>query len=101
MYVQDRVEEDFEEVCDFVVERDATFYICGSADMAREVAKRVGAGLKRIRTWDDGRLRMWQEKAKRANRWQEDVWGYDVTLLVAGGFSVSRHHADKGASRIN
>jgi len=75
MYVQDRIEEHSEEVCDFLVRRDATFYICGSADMAREVAKRVGTGLKRTREWDDGRLRTWQEQAKRSNRWQEDVWG--------------------------
>lgn len=75
MYVQDRVKEHCDEVCDFLIERDAIFYICGSADMAREVAQRVGTGLKRTRGWDDGRLRMWQEKAERANRWQEDVWG--------------------------
>ena len=75
MYVQDRVEEHSDDVCDSLIERDATFYICGSADMAREVTKRVGAGLKRTQRWDDGRLRMWQKKTKRANSWQEDVWG--------------------------
>ncbi|MCJ1251128.1 hypothetical protein MMC30_008359 [Trapelia coarctata] len=74
VYVQDRVEECGEQVAE-MLQADATFYVCGSASMAREVQKRIGEAMKRRNEWDDAQLKAWSEKAKRINRWQEDVWG--------------------------
>ena len=74
-YVQDRVEENAEKVCDMVLKDDAYFYICGSANMARAVTKRLGECLKRRNGWMDEDLKNWSERQKRVHRWQEDVWG--------------------------
>lgn len=74
-YVQDRVEEHAAEVCDLVLDQDATFYICGSAKMARDVTKRLGECIKTRSGWTDDELRNWSERQKRTHRWQEDVWG--------------------------
>ena len=74
IYVQDRVEEHAEKVVG-MLQADAILYVCGAAAMAREVSKRVGEAMKRINSWDDGQLKAWSERAKRINRWQEDVWG--------------------------
>ena len=74
VYVQDRIEELTDEVTN-LLQSDASFYVCGSAAMAREVAKRVGEAMKTANGWDDARLKVWSERAKRTNRWQEDVWG--------------------------
>jgi NADPH-ferrihemoprotein reductase len=41
-YVQDRVKEHAEEVCELMTNQDTHFYICGSANMAREVSGVVG-----------------------------------------------------------
>ncbi|KAM0719132.1 hypothetical protein Q7P37_005037 [Cladosporium fusiforme] len=37
-YVQDRVRENADELCDLMINQDTHFYICGSASMAREVS---------------------------------------------------------------
>ena len=74
VYVQDRVAEHANEITD-MLQADASFYICGSASMAREVAKKVGDAMKDLTGWDDVQLKAWSERAKRTNRWQEDVWG--------------------------
>ncbi|MCJ1433032.1 hypothetical protein MMC27_002391 [Xylographa pallens] len=74
IYVQDRVEEHAEKVVG-MLRADAILYICGAAAMAREVSKKVGEAMKRINKWDDSQLKAWCERAKRINRWQEDVWG--------------------------
>lgn len=75
VYVQDRVQEHAEEVCDLVTEKGAYIYFCGSAAMARDVSKVVGGELQTRRNWDEEMLREWMEKQKRTRRWQQDVWG--------------------------
>ncbi len=50
-YVQDRVEESEEEVLRMLMEKNAYFYICGSAAMARDVAARLGACLRARKGW--------------------------------------------------
>lgn len=74
-YVQDRVLERKREICKLLMETTCCFYICGSAKMARGVAKVVGEALKEFNCWDDSQLRDFMERARRYNRWQEDVWG--------------------------
>lgn len=75
MYVQDRVREHEKEVLRLLVEENAYFYVCGSADMARDLAKVVGDCLQRRMGWGERELREWSEGMKRTRRWQEDVWG--------------------------
>ncbi|MCJ1474257.1 hypothetical protein MMC13_002915 [Lambiella insularis] len=74
IYVQDRVEEHAEKLVQMLM-ADASFYVCGAATMAREVSKKIGDAMKRDNAWDDAQLKAWSERAKRINRWQEDVWG--------------------------
>jgi NADPH-ferrihemoprotein reductase len=75
MYVQDRVREHEEAVVRLLVEENAYFYVCGSANMARDLAGVVGDCLQRKMGWGERELREWSEGMKRARRWQEDVWG--------------------------
>jgi NADPH-ferrihemoprotein reductase len=75
MYVQDRVAEHGVRVCNLLLNDDAGLYICGSANMARDVTKRLGECMKGQQGWTDEKLMMWREKQKRGKRWQEDVWG--------------------------
>lgn len=74
-YVQDKITERAEEVCTLLVENNANFYICGSATMAREVAKSIDAALQKLKGWSDEECKVWSGKQKRNNKWQEDVWG--------------------------
>ena len=74
-YVQDRVEEYASRVCDLVLEESAIFYICGSANMARDVTKRLGECIKSRNAWADEQLKSWSERQKKTHQWQEDVWG--------------------------
>jgi NADPH-ferrihemoprotein reductase len=75
MYVQDRIVEREEEVIRLLTEKNAYFYICGSASMARDVAKELGQCLVKRLGWGENQLREWSEQMKRSRRWQEDVWG--------------------------
>jgi NADPH-ferrihemoprotein reductase len=75
MYVQDRVREHEEEVVRLLVEENAYFYVCGSANMARDLGSVVGGCLQRTMGWGEKELREWSEGMKRTRRWQEDVWG--------------------------
>ncbi|PIA94605.1 NADPH--cytochrome P450 reductase [Cercospora beticola] len=75
MYVQDRVRAHADEVSDLVVDKEANFYICGSATMAREVSNVLGEELRARQGWNDDELRGFMEKQKRVRRWQQDVWG--------------------------
>ncbi len=75
MYVQDRVRAHEEEVMRLLVEENAYFYVCGSANMARDLASVVGDCLMRKMGWGEKELREWSEGMKRTRRWQEDVWG--------------------------
>ena len=74
-YVQDRIEEYASRVCDLVLEENAIFYICGSANMARDVTKRLGEYIKSRNGWADEQLKSWSERQKKTHQWQEDVWG--------------------------
>lgn len=74
-YVQDRVKEYADGVCDLLVNQDAHFYICGSAAMAREVSNRVSVELKKRLGWDEQQLKEFAESKKKSRRWQQDVWG--------------------------
>ncbi|KAF7194888.1 NADPH--cytochrome P450 reductase [Pseudocercospora fuligena] len=75
IYVQQRVQENADEICDLVANRDANFYICGSAAMARDVSKILGSELQARKGWSDDELRSFMDKQKRSRRWQQDVWG--------------------------
>lgn len=75
MYVQDRVWEHEEEVVRLLVEENAYFYVCGSANMARALGSVVAGCLQRRMGWGERELREWSDGMKRTRRWQEDVWG--------------------------
>ena len=95
--MQNGIEDHADEVCDFLVVRNFTVYMCGPAKIERDVAKRVGTGLKRTRVRDDGRLRDWQEQGKRAHWWQEDIWawvlGFWRFFFLPGIFQAAPEHA--------
>jgi NADPH-ferrihemoprotein reductase len=73
-YVQDRVRENSDEICDLLINMDTYLYICGSADMAREVSNVLGWELSKRQGWDELQLRDWTDRQKRSRRWQLDVW---------------------------
>lgn len=75
MYVQDRVEERDEDIIRLLMKENAYLYICGSAAMARDVAKRLGECIQRRLGWNEGELREWSEQMRKTQRWREDVWG--------------------------
>ncbi|KAF2721432.1 hypothetical protein K431DRAFT_268481 [Polychaeton citri CBS 116435] len=74
-YVQDCVREHSDDVCNLIQTYNAYFYICGSAAMAREVSNIVGAELGSREGWDESELKMFGDRQKKQNRWQQDVWG--------------------------
>ena len=74
-YVQDRVSENADEICDLMIKHDTYFYICGSANMAREVSNVVGLELSKRQQWDEEQLKSFSDRQKRSRRWQQDVWG--------------------------
>lgn len=74
MYVQDRIAERSTEICRQLMGTNCCFYICGSANMAREVVRRIGEALKLFNAWDDRQLRDFMAKIRTLRRWQEDVW---------------------------
>jgi NADPH-ferrihemoprotein reductase len=74
-YVQDKVEENDENLIELFMEHNAYLYICGSAGMARDVAARLGECMRARRGWSEAELREWSEGMRRTHRWQEDVWG--------------------------
>jgi NADPH-ferrihemoprotein reductase len=74
-YVQDRVREHADEICDLMIKQDTYFYICGSANMAREVSNAVGSELSKRQQWDEEHLKSFADRQKRSKRWQQDVWG--------------------------
>ena len=75
LYVQDRIDEHFADLSSLLLDSGAYFYICGSASMARDVSKRLGACFCAQKGWTDEQLRAWSEQQKRTRKWQEDVWG--------------------------
>lgn len=74
-YVQDRVQQQADEICDLMINQDTYFYICGSANMAREVSNVVGSELSKRQGWDEDQLKAFADRQKRSKRWQQDVWG--------------------------
>ncbi|CAK3940835.1 cytochrome P450 reductase 1 [Lecanosticta acicola] len=75
VYVQDRVKEYADEVCELVTEQEASFYICGSAAMARDVSKAVTDEVQQRHEWSDEQAKGFIDKQKRIKRWHQDVWG--------------------------
>ncbi|KAE8385839.1 NADPH-cytochrome P450 reductase [Aspergillus alliaceus] len=69
-YVQDKISEVGDDVFRLINE-GANFYICGKAEMAREVEKAV-AGVMSVKGQDVANE--WRTRMKRRNKWQEDVW---------------------------
>jgi NADPH-ferrihemoprotein reductase len=74
-YVQDRVRENADEICNLMINQDTYFYICGSANMAREVSNVVASELSKRQQWDEEQLKSFADRQKRSKRWQQDVWG--------------------------
>lgn len=74
-YVQDRVRENADELCDLMINHDTYLYICGSANMAREVSNVIGSGLSERQDWNGEQLKAFTDRQKRSKRWQQDVWG--------------------------
>jgi NADPH-ferrihemoprotein reductase len=74
-YVQDRVNEQSQRLCDMFMDGQTYLYICGSTNMARAVTTQVGNSMKTNNNWTDGELRSWMDNQKKHGRWQEDVWG--------------------------
>ncbi len=75
VYVQQRLQEHADEVCRLIDEKEANFYICGSAAMARDVSKVLGQELQARKGWNDDEMKSFVETQKRIRRWQQDVWG--------------------------
>lgn len=73
-YVQDRIAERKEEVCDLLHDT-ATIYICGRANMARDVGRVVAGAMITRNNWDEREGRDWADAARRGNKWLEDIWG--------------------------
>ncbi|OCL13709.1 hypothetical protein AOQ84DRAFT_394900 [Glonium stellatum] len=58
-----------------LIEEGANFYICGRANMAKEVERAVGNAMRVKNGWDDTQLNDWSRKIKGMRKLQEDVWG--------------------------
>lgn len=75
VYVQNRVQEHADEVCSLITDKEASFYMCGSAAMARDVSKVVSEEVRRRENWSEEQVKGFMDKQKRIKRWQQDVWG--------------------------
>ncbi|KAG4411678.1 hypothetical protein IFR04_015176 [Cadophora malorum] len=74
VYVQDRIAERSEEVLR-MIEGGANVYICGRANMSKDVERALGERIKVGKGWSDEELGEWLRKLKAMRKWQEDVWG--------------------------
>ena len=74
VYVQDRIAERSEEVLG-MIEGGANVYICGRANMSKDVERALGEKMKVRKGWSDQELGEWSRKLKGMKKWQEDVWG--------------------------
>ncbi|KAL1875486.1 hypothetical protein VTK73DRAFT_10036 [Phialemonium thermophilum] len=74
-YVQHKIRERGDRVCEMLSSGDANLYICGRAAMAREVAAVVEELMKKWNKWNDEDVQEWTRRAKRENKWLQDVWG--------------------------
>jgi NADPH-ferrihemoprotein reductase len=74
VYVQDKLLEVKERIAG-LLEKDATVYICGRADMAREVRRALMQVVMEMRNWTEEEAERYvMEDMKNAKRLQEDVW---------------------------
>lgn len=74
VYVQDKLLEVKDRIA-ALLEKDATVYICGSADMAREVRRALMAVAMEMRNWTEEEAERYvMEDMKKAKRLQQDVW---------------------------
>jgi NADPH-ferrihemoprotein reductase len=74
-YVQDRVREKAREVGGLLLAQDGAFYICGAANMAKEVENVVVEAIVEQKSWKETEVEAWRQDRKKAKRWHEDVWG--------------------------
>jgi NADPH-ferrihemoprotein reductase len=74
VYVQDKLLEVKNRIAG-LLEKDAAVYICGSADMAREVRWALMKVVMEMRNWTEEEAERYvMEDMKKAKRLQEDVW---------------------------
>lgn len=74
MYVQDKLLEVKDRIAG-LLEKDAAVYICGSADMAREVRRALMKVVMEMRNWTEEEAERYvMEDMKKAKRLQEDIW---------------------------
>ncbi|KAK1621523.1 HAD-like domain-containing protein [Colletotrichum phormii] len=73
-YVQNKVQARGEDVGRMLLEDDAAFYICGAANMAKDVGSAVERIVKQANGWEGSQVESWRQERKRSKRWFEDVW---------------------------
>ncbi|KAK1674966.1 hypothetical protein BDP55DRAFT_665466 [Colletotrichum godetiae] len=73
-YVQDKVQARGDDVGRLLLEDDAAFYICGAANMAKDVCSAVESIVKQANSWEGPQAESWRQERKRSKRWFEDVW---------------------------
>ncbi|KAK2608764.1 hypothetical protein QQS21_002753 [Conoideocrella luteorostrata] len=73
-YVQDRVAERRQEVCELLDDR-ASIYICGRVVMAKQVGEVVWNAMRVHNDWHDTEVKRWAESMTRGGKWLQDVWG--------------------------
>lgn len=74
VYVQDRVQQRRQEVLRLLKDKDAAFYICGAATMAKAVGSVLTEASMEVNGWSEARANDWMMGRKKDNRWFEDVW---------------------------
>jgi NADPH-ferrihemoprotein reductase len=74
-YVQHQLAKHGTEVAELLRQPSCTFYVCGSAAMARGCAQAVVEILKSAENWDTEQGYAFLERARKTKKWQEDVWG--------------------------
>lgn len=74
LYVQDRVEEHAPDVLD-MLQNGASLYICGKADMARDVDKRLAQAARQAGRLSEEDTKAWSDSLKKRGKWKADVWG--------------------------
>jgi NADPH-ferrihemoprotein reductase len=74
-YVQDAIMEEAQSVVELLLERNAHFYICGSAAMARDVSEAVAKVIIAKKGWSEDQMKAFADSQKRQKRWMQDVWG--------------------------
>jgi NADPH-ferrihemoprotein reductase len=73
-YVQDKVFDHRQRVMKYLMEEDASFYVCGSTTMAKGVRDVLLLAATSMRQWTSSDAEQWRQEKKKAGRWHEDVW---------------------------